>query len=135
MLLLRRRKSDHSPLFFCESTASVLYSPPTASVYYRAHFHRERSSQEERWNGEGREKGVFGGGRGFFSRGESLYMCIRPCFWGSIHVCGEKRKGLYIHPPKPDLIFRRRCAELITGNPYFSPPLEKQNNRGIGDLQ
>ncbi len=92
MLLLRRRKSDHSPPFFSAKALRVNYIPQLHQ-YYRAHFHRERSSQEERWNGEGREKGVFGGGGGFFfSRGESVHV-YSPMFLG---VRREKRKGLYV---------------------------------------
>ncbi len=84
----------------------------------------------------GGKRGYFEEEEAFFSRGESPYKCIRPCFLGGIHVCGEKRKGLYVRTsPKQDLIFRRRCAELITGNPYFSSLEKDSTTEGIGDLQ
>ena len=78
------------PLFFCESTASVLYSP-TASVLQSTFPQGEiKPRREMEWRGEGKGD-IWRKRRLFFSRGESVQV-YSPMFLEGIHVCGNKNK-------------------------------------------
>ncbi len=102
MLLLRRRKSDHSPPFFSAKALRVYYIPQLHQCTTE-HISAGRDQAKKRDGMEsGGKRGYLEEEEAFFSRGESLYnvQVYSPMFLG---VRREKRKGLYIHPPKPDL--------------------------------
>ena len=129
MLLLRRRKSDHSPPFFLRKHCECIIFPNCISVLQSTFPQGEiKPRREMEWRVEGKG-GIWRRKRLFFLEGRvcTMYKCIRPCFW----VCGEKRERVYTYIPPNRIYFPPQMCGTNHGESLLFPSSrERQNNRG-----